>query len=113
MSGWEFADWVEFAAAFVGTLAVFALIALEVREARDERRDDRLGWAAAGLSFAYWTQVGALEFRRYLENEDGRVELERVIYEDTPAGRLAARDFREGHNVTGPTVLHTRETGRR
>lgn len=124
MSGWDAVDWTVFAASFAGWLVVGWVLADLVHRAGRKLQKDRLQRAKDlapegallsrnGNVWTYWSQVGALDFRRYIENEDGRVELERVVYEDTPGGRLAAKDFFATHNVTGPKVLHTRDTGRR
>lgn len=120
MSGWEALDWWIFASSFAATMIVgWAIAELVHRAGRKLVATHKAGerWTADREEWGTrpsWTQVGALEFVRYGRAVGGaRWELESVIFEDTPAGRLAAKRFEMEENVTGPKVLHTRDTGRR
>ena len=98
MSGWDAADWAIFLLSFAGWIFAGYVVAELVHRAGRKLQKDRLPLHLQ--DGGTWTQVGALEFVRYGRAVGGgQWELERVIFEDTPAGRLAANDFRKAHNV--------------
>lgn len=120
MSGWDAADWAIFLLSFAGWIfAGYVVAELVHRSGRKLVATHKAGerWTADREEWGTrpsWTQVSALEFVRYGRAVGGaRWELERVIFEDTPAGRLAAKRFQMEENVKGPKVLHTRDQGGR
>lgn len=93
--------------AFIGAGFLFAALAVQDLYRRRERR----AWKAKleeKAARTYWQQVAALHFRKVEEVPGGWLVLEDVFHENSPAGRLAAKDFAR-ENVSGARVLHTRE----